>query len=145
MLTYIKNTLDRQQQQLKKYQKLVAQINHLEPEMETLSDTALKEKTVYFKEQLIQGKTIDDIKVEAFAVVREASKRVLGLRHYDVQLLGGLVLADGNIPEMVKEKHLSQHYQAIFLHLRGKVFTLLPLTNISQPAIKKRWGKFMNF
>ncbi|MDZ5606100.1 accessory Sec system translocase SecA2 [Bacillus pseudomycoides] len=101
MLNSFKKILgDSQKRKLKKYELLVAEINALEPQIEALSDEALRQKTASFKEMLQNGKTIDDIKVEAFAIVREAAKRVLGLRHYDVQLIGGLVLLEGNIAEM---------------------------------------------
>jgi len=79
---------------------IVNKINSLEPEMEKLSDSELVAKTPYFKEQLKNGKTLDDILPEAFAVVREASKRVLGMRHFDVQLIGGIILHQGRIAEM---------------------------------------------
>ncbi|WP_424245637.1 preprotein translocase subunit SecA [Elusimicrobium posterum] len=85
---------------LKKLDPTVAKINALEPEIEKLSDEELKAKTPYFKQLLEDGKTLDDILPEAFAVVREASRRVLGLRHYDVQMLGGMVLHQGKIAEM---------------------------------------------
>ena len=78
----------------------VNKINALEPEMEKLTDKELRAKTDYFKEELSKGKTLDDILPEAFAVVREASKRVLGMRHFDVQLIGGVVLHQGRIAEM---------------------------------------------
>jgi preprotein translocase subunit SecA len=101
MLSLLKKTFgDSNDRRLKKYKQLVEKINSLETQFEKLSDDELKQKTFYFKNQLEQGKTVDDIKVEAFAVVREASKRVLGLRHYDVQLIGGLVLSEGNVAEM---------------------------------------------
>lgn len=101
MITYLKKAFGTQHDRtLKKYLKIVDKINQLEPEIEKLTDDALQAKTVAFKEQLSQGATIDDIKAEAFAVVREASKRVLGMRHFDVQLLGGLSLLEGNIAEM---------------------------------------------
>ncbi|MBC6975365.1 accessory Sec system translocase SecA2 [Bacillus sp. Xin] len=101
MLNSFKKILgDSQKRKLKKYELLVDEINALEPQIEALSDEALRQKTTSFKEMLQNGKTIDDIKVEAFAIVREAAKRVLGLRHYDVQLIGGLVLLEGNIAEM---------------------------------------------
>jgi preprotein translocase subunit SecA len=101
MLSLLKKTIgDVNERRLKKYRKLVEQINALEPQIEKLTDQELQAKTVYFKEQLASGKSIDDIKVEAFAVVREAAKRILGMRHFDVQLIGGLVLAEGNIAEM---------------------------------------------
>jgi preprotein translocase subunit SecA len=88
------------QKHLKKYYQIVDQINALEPKYEVLTDDELLNKTVYFKEQLATGLSIFDIQVEAFATVREAAKRVLNMRHYDVQLIGGLVLAEGNIAEM---------------------------------------------
>ena len=86
--------------EVKNLRKIVAKINDLEPEYGKLSDEELKNKTNIFKERLANGETLDDILVEAFATVREASKRVLGLRHYDVQLIGGIVLHQGKITEM---------------------------------------------
>ena len=86
--------------EVKALRKIVDQINALEPEYEKLSDEDLRHKTDIFKERLANGETLDDILVEAFATVREASKRVLGLRHYDVQLIGGIVLHQGKITEM---------------------------------------------
>ncbi|RWS39136.1 accessory Sec system translocase SecA2 [Bacillus mycoides] len=101
MLNSVKKLLgDSQKRKLKKYEQLVQEINDLEKQMSNLPDEELRHKTVTFKSMLKDGKTVDDIKVEAFAVVREAAKRVLGLRHYDVQLIGGLVLLEGNIAEM---------------------------------------------
>ena len=86
--------------EIKALTKEVEKINALESEYEKLSDEELKNKTNIFKERLKNGETLDDILVEAFATVREASKRVLGLRHYDVQLIGGMVLHQGKITEM---------------------------------------------
>lgn len=101
MLTAVKKVIgDKDSRRLKKYNSMVEQINQLESKFSAFSDDELKAMTPRFKEQLENGKTIDDLKAEAFAVVREASKRVLGLRHYDVQLIGGLVLTEGNIAEM---------------------------------------------
>lgn len=86
--------------QLQKLQPIVNQINALEPKISALSDAELAAKTDIFREQLAKGKTLENILPEAFAVVRETSKRVLGQRHYDVQLLGGIVLHRGTITEM---------------------------------------------
>lgn len=86
--------------EIKALTKEVEKINALESEYVKLSDEDLKNKTNIFKERLKNGETLDDILVEAFATVREASKRVLGLRHYDVQLIGGMVLHQGKITEM---------------------------------------------
>ena len=88
------------EKEVKRIMPLVNKINALEPEIEKLSDNELKGKTTYFKKQLKDGKTLDDILPEAFAVVREASKRVLGMRHFDVQLIGGIILHQGRIAEM---------------------------------------------
>ena len=91
------NNTDRE---LKKMWPIVRHINDLEPQMTALSDSSLQAKTFEFKERLQKGETLDDILPEAFAVVREASRRVLGMRHFDVQLLGGIVLHRGDIAEM---------------------------------------------
>jgi preprotein translocase subunit SecA len=91
---------DPNKRKLKKYQPDVVEINLLEEEIEVLSDQELQAKTGQFKERLEKGETLDDLLPETFAVVREASKRVLGMRHFDVQLLGGMILHDGQIAEM---------------------------------------------
>ncbi|MEY9900577.1 preprotein translocase subunit SecA [Bradyrhizobium sp. USDA 329] len=85
---------------VKGYQSRVNAINALEPEVSKLSDEALKARTAEFKKQLAEGKTLDDLLVPAFATVREAAKRTLGQRHFDVQLIGGMVLHEGDIAEM---------------------------------------------
>ena len=85
---------------LKQYRKTVARINALEPELEKLSDEQLRAKTQEFQNRLAQGQTLDDLLVEAFAVVREASKRVMKMRHFDVQLIGAMALHNGKIAEM---------------------------------------------
>ncbi len=90
----------RNERLLRQFQKNVAKINALEPEMEKLSDTELQAKTAEFKQRIEAGTTLDQILPEAFAVCREASRRVLGMRHYDVQLIGGMVLHSGRISEM---------------------------------------------
>lgn len=85
---------------VKGYQSRVSAINALEAEVSKLSDEALKARTVEFRKQLAEGKTLDDLLVPAFATVREAAKRTLGQRHFDVQLIGGMVLHEGDIAEM---------------------------------------------
>ena len=102
MLTNIAKKIfgSRNDRLLKQYRKSVAKINALESEMQALSDESLQAKTAEFKQRLADGQTLDDILVEAFAVCREASRRVLGMRHFDVQLIGGMVLHDGKIAEM---------------------------------------------
>jgi len=85
---------------LKKLRPIVEKINALEPQMEAMSDDQLKAQTDLFKDRLAKGETLDDLMVEAFATVREAAKRTLGQRHYDVQLIGGITLHRGEIAEM---------------------------------------------
>ena len=85
---------------LKQMRKEVTKINALEPVLEALSDEELKAKTVEFKERFSNGETVEQLLAEAFAVVREASKRVFGMRHFDVQMIGGMVLNEGKIAEM---------------------------------------------
>ncbi|MBR5161254.1 MAG: preprotein translocase subunit SecA, partial [Thermoguttaceae bacterium] len=86
---------------IKKLQPRVQAINDLEPKYAAMSDDELRNQTVLFRQRLDKGETLDDLLVEAFAVCREASKRVLGLRHFDVQLIGGMVLHSGAIAEMM--------------------------------------------
>ena len=102
MLTNIAKKIfgSRNDRLLKQYRKSVAKINALEEQMKALSDADLQAKTAEFKQRLADGQTLDDILVEAFAVCREASRRVLGMRHFDVQLIGGMVLHNGKIAEM---------------------------------------------
>ena len=88
------------EKEVKRIMPLVQKINGLEDSIQKLSDTELRDKTAEFKERLEKGETLDDLLPEAFAVVREASKRVLGMRHFDVQLIGGIILHQGRIAEM---------------------------------------------
>ena len=91
---------DNNEKEIKRMMEYVEKINELEPSLEGLSDASLTAKTSYFKERIENGESLDDILPEAFAVVREASRRVLGMRHFDVQLLGGICLHEGKIAEM---------------------------------------------
>ncbi len=88
------------ERELKRLRPIVARINELEPQIKELSDAELKAKTPEFKERLARGESLDDLLPEAFAVVREVGRRVLGMRHFDVQLMGGIVLHEGKIAEM---------------------------------------------
>ena len=91
---------DANEKYLRKLQPVVAEINSLEKKFEGFASARLKEKTLEFKERLKKGETLDDLLPEAFAQVREAAKRALGQRHFDVQLIGGIVLHQGKIAEM---------------------------------------------
>src|SRR5919197_4516984 len=86
--------------ELRRLQPLVDEINALEPEFEALSDAELRDKTTEFRGRYLAGEELDDLLPEAFAAVREAAKRTLGQRHFDVQLMGGIVLHQGKIAEM---------------------------------------------
>ena len=88
------------QKEVKRVMPLVKKINNLESEMEKLTDTELRHKTDEFKKRFQEGESLDSLLPEAFAVVRGASKRVLGMRHFDVQLIGGIILHQGRIAEM---------------------------------------------
>ncbi|CCO07594.1 preprotein translocase subunit SecA [Desulforamulus hydrothermalis] len=100
MLKFIKNLFDDNAREVKRLQRVVDEINGLEPAVAKLTDEALRGKTAHFKQQLANGRSLDDILPEAFAVVREAARRVHNMRHYDVQLIGGIVLHQGRIAEM---------------------------------------------
>ncbi|MFS8823126.1 preprotein translocase subunit SecA, partial [Synechococcus sp. W60.2] len=91
---------DPNDRKIRKYLPVVKLINSLEIEIASLSDAELRAKTTEFRQRLDRGESLDDLLPEAFAVVREAAKRVLNLRHYDVQLIGGMVLHEGQIAEM---------------------------------------------
>lgn len=100
MATLFNRSNETNPRQLKKYSRITKEINALEATYENMTDEELREMTDTFRERLQKGEKIEKIIPDAFAVVREASKRVLGMRHFDVQLIGGLVLAEGNIAEM---------------------------------------------
>ena len=101
MIKFLKKIFgDYNEKEIKRMMKYVEQINSFEPEMHKLSDVSLSSKTDGFRRRLEKGEDLNDILPEAFAVVREASRRVLGMRHFDVQLLGGITLHEGNIAEM---------------------------------------------
>ncbi len=91
---------DPNRRDIEKYTDRAEEINALEPEYEKLTDEELRGKTDEFRARLAEGETLDDLLNEAFAVVREASKRTIGLRHYEVQLIGGMVLNNSTIAEM---------------------------------------------
>ncbi|QGG49240.1 preprotein translocase subunit SecA [Heliorestis convoluta] len=100
MFGFLKKFLDDNPKEIKKLQKTVDKINALEPQFQKLQDEELQNKTVEFRQRLEKGETLDDLLPEAFATVREASRRVLNMRHFDVQLIGGMVLHQGRIAEM---------------------------------------------
>lgn len=100
MVAFLEKVFDANKREIKRLDKLANQIEQLASDMEKLSDDQLREKTEEFKERYQKGETLDDLLVEAFAVVREGARRVLGLYPYHVQLMGGISLHEGNISEM---------------------------------------------
>jgi preprotein translocase subunit SecA len=99
-MAFLKTLFDGNEREVIRLRKTAERINLLEPDMAALSDEQLAAKTVEFRERLATGATVDELLVEAFAVVREAGKRVMGMRHFDVQLMGGQALHEGNVAEM---------------------------------------------
>ncbi|MFR8145271.1 MAG: preprotein translocase subunit SecA [Clostridia bacterium] len=135
------------EKEVKRVMPIVEQINKLEPEMEKLTDKELTGKTEYLKKQLEEGKTLDDILPEAFAVVREASKRVFGLRHFDVQLIGGIILHQGRISEMKtgEGKTLVATLPAYLNALTGKGVHVITVNDYLAKRDSEWMGKLYKF
>jgi preprotein translocase subunit SecA len=133
--------------ELKRLQQAVAQINALEPEIKALSDVALQEKTIEFRSRLQQGEALDDLLNEAFAVVREAAVRVLGMRHFDVQLIGGMVLHSGKIAEMKtgEGKTLMATLPVYLNALAGKGVHVITVNDYLAKRDAEWMGKVYNF
>ena len=133
--------------ELKKFNKIVDSIDSLEPKFESMSDKELKNMTNVFKERLSNGETLDDILPEAFAVVREASKRVLGMRHYRVQLIGGIVLHQGRIAEMkTGEGKTLVGTSPVYLNaLTGKGVHVVTVNDYLAKRDKEQMGKVYEF
>ena len=117
---------------LKQYRKTVTRINAMEPDYEKLSDEQLRAKTQEFKDRVAKGESLDSILPEAFAVVREGSKRIMKMRHFDVQLLGGMALHFGKIAEMRtgEGKTLTATLPVYLNALSGKGVHVLSLIHI---------------
>lgn len=132
---------------IKQYRRKVEEINKLEPSIKALSDEELKAKTVEFRKRLADGETLDKLLPEAFAVVREASWRVLGMRHFDVQLIGGMVLNDGKIAEMrTGEGKTLTATLAVYLNaLPGKGAHVVTVNDYLAKRDAEWMGKVYNF
>ena len=132
---------------VKGFDKPVAKINALEPEMVKLSDEQLKGKTVEFRDRLAKGETLDDLLPEAFATVREAAKRTLGQRHYDVQLVGGIALHRGEIAEMRtgEGKTLVATAATYLMRCPARASTSLPSMTIWPSVTRSGWAKSIHF
>ena len=132
---------------IKKLKKIVAKINALEPQFVAMSDDELKGMTAKFKERIANGEKLDAILPEAFATVREASKRVLGLRHYDVQMMGGIVLHQGRIAEMKtgEGKTLTETLPAYLNALTGKGVHIVTVNDYLAKRDAEWMGKIPRF
>src|SRR5947209_11947755 len=132
---------------VKGYQPRVDAINVLEAEVAALSDEALKARTVEFRKALAEGQTLDDILVPAFATVREASKRTLGQRHFDVQLVGGMVLHQGKIAEMKtgEGKTLVATLPAVLNALAGRGVHVVTVNDYLARRDAEWMGRIYNF
>lgn len=137
----------RNERLVKAMRKVVAQINDLEPAMQSLSDEQLKAKTEEFKARLEKGEDLDAILPEAFATVREAGQRVLGMRHYDVQMIGGMVLHQGKISEMRtgEGKTLMSTLPAYLNALTGKGVHVITVNDYLATRDAEWMGKLYNF
>jgi preprotein translocase subunit SecA len=137
----------RHERQLKKIQPRVDAINALEPKIRKLSDAELRSKTAEFKQKLANGATLDDLLIEAFAVVREAGRRTLNMRHYDVQLIGGIVLHEGKIAEMKtgEGKTLVATLACYLNALEGKGVHVVTVNDYLARRDAEWMGKLYNF
>ncbi|HEX5439376.1 MAG TPA: DEAD/DEAH box helicase, partial [Ktedonobacterales bacterium] len=138
---------DPNEKELRRLRPIVEQINALEEEMMALSDEELRERTADFKEELANGATLDDILPEAFAVVREASRRAIGMRHFDVQLIGGIVLHQGKIAEMRtgEGKTLVATLPAYLNALTGKGVHIVTVNDYLAQRDRDWMGKIFEF
>ncbi|MEK7303679.1 MAG: preprotein translocase subunit SecA [Pseudomonadota bacterium] len=138
---------DRNTRQIRQLRGVVARINELEPQMAALTDTALGAKTIEFRQRLERGETLDALLPESFAVVREAAKRTLGMRHFDVQLIGGMVLNLGRIAEMrTGEGKTLVATLAVYLNaLTGKGVHVVTVNDYLAPRDAAWMGKVYNF
>ncbi|HEX7817539.1 preprotein translocase subunit SecA [Dyella sp.] len=137
----------RNERVLRQLSKSVARINALEPEFEKLSDDALRGKTEEFKQRIAGGESLDKVLPEAFAVVREGAKRVLGMRHYDVQMIGGMVLHSGRIAEMRtgEGKTLVGTLPVYLNALEGKGVHVVTVNDYLARRDSAQMGKLYNF
>ncbi|HLR81469.1 MAG TPA: preprotein translocase subunit SecA [Bacillota bacterium] len=148
MLGFLKKIFgSRNSRELKRIQKTVDQIEALEQEYEQLSDDQLKQKTEQFKERYQKGESLDDLLVEAYAVVREGSKRVLGMRPFPVQLMGAVALHEGNIAEMKtgEGKTLAATMPAYLNALTGKGVHIITVNDYLADRDANEMGKLYNF
>ncbi|MES2938442.1 MAG: DEAD/DEAH box helicase, partial [Pseudomonadota bacterium] len=132
---------------LKQYRRTVERINVFEPQLESLSDDALRDKTQDFRQRIAAGETLDDLLPEVFALVREASKRVMKMRHFDVQMMGGIALHQGKVAEMRtgEGKTLTATLAVVLNALAGKGVHVVTVNDYLANRDAKWMGKLYNF
>ena len=137
----------RNDRQIKRYSKVVDVINGLEASLQELSDQEIQSRTEEFRQQLKDGKTLDELLPEVFATVREASRRVMGMRHFDVQLIGAMVLNEGKIAEMrTGEGKTLMATLAVYLNaLSGEGVHVVTVNDYLAERDAKWMGKLYNF
>ncbi|SFX22993.1 preprotein translocase subunit SecA [Thermoactinomyces sp. DSM 45891] len=147
MIKALKKFLDPTERQLKKYFQLAKQVDALEEQMIALSDEALQAKTGEFQRRYQDGETLDDLLIEAFAVMREAGKRVLGMRHFEVQLIGGMVIHNGDIAEMKtgEGKTLVSTLPAYLNAISGKGVHIITVNDYLAQRDKEWMGQVFEF
>lgn len=134
------------ERELKRIYPIADKVESYKEAMGKLSDEELKDKTREFKKRLEDGATLDDILPEAFATVREAAKRVLGMEHYRVQIIGGIICIRDVLQrcEPVKVRHLFLHFLHTLMHLRARVCVLSQSMITLQSVMLSGWGRFMS-
>ncbi|WP_047984513.1 preprotein translocase subunit SecA [Ornithinibacillus californiensis] len=147
MAGFLKKMFDGNKKQLNRIQSIVDQIESLEPDIEKLSDDQLKQKTEEFKSRYANGESLDDLLVEAYAVVREASKRVLGMRPFQVQLMGAIVLHEGDISEMKtgEGKTLASTMPAYLNALSNEGVHIITVNDYLADRDSKQMGQLFEF
>ncbi|WP_042142668.1 preprotein translocase subunit SecA [Paucisalibacillus sp. EB02] len=147
MAGFLKKLFDGNKKELNRIQSMVDQIESLEPDIEKLTDTQLMEKTEEFKSRFANGESLDDLMVEAYAVVREASKRVLGMRPFAVQLMGAIVLHGGNIAEMKtgEGKTLASTMPAYLNAIAGEGVHIITVNEYLADRDSKQMGQLFEF
>lgn len=147
MLGILNKVFDPTKRTLSRYEKKANEIDALKADIERLSDEALKQKTIEFKERLEKGETVDDLLTEAFAVVREASRRVTGMFPFKVQLMGGVALHEGNIAEMKtgEGKTLTSTMPVYLNALSGKGVHIVTVNEYLASRDAEEMGKIYEF
>jgi len=147
MFEFITKLFDYNQKQIEKYQKIISEINSFESDIRNVKDDDFPLKTKELKQRLANGENLNSILPIAFAIVREAARRKLGERHFDVQLMAGIALHEGKISEQEqeKEKHCLPPLHFTLMHLKAREHILLLLMTILRGEMQDGWEKYLIF